>query len=53
MSFPPNLTEIGKSAFDSCGGLTEVVFQLGLIEIGKSAFSECRNLIGPLSFPEA
>ena len=41
---PDNVTEIGESAFESCGSLKNVVLGKSVTVIGEYAFSECVSL---------
>ena len=41
---PNTINAIGKQAFLSCKGLTEIVIPESVREIGESAFSNCSNL---------
>jgi hypothetical protein len=40
----PNITKIGKRAFENCGSLEAVEFPVALKEIEASAFENCASL---------
>ena len=44
VTIPDGVTEIGSSAFASCGTLTSVVIPEGVTKIGDKAFNGCYNL---------
>ncbi|MCL2098782.1 MAG: leucine-rich repeat protein, partial [Bacteroidales bacterium] len=44
VSLPAGITQIGNSAFASCGALTAVNLPEGLLFIGANAFTQCTNL---------
>ena len=39
------VTSIGRSAFDGCKGVTEVILPDGLLEVGSTAFRGCTSLV--------
>lgn len=45
ITFPPQIKEIGISAFSLCRELEEVIFNEGLEVIQKEAFQNCQNLL--------
>ena len=50
VSFPSELTAIGKSAFQNCTGLTgDLVIPESVTNIGKDAFNGCTGLTGTLT----
>lgn len=44
VAIPEGVTEIGKSAFYDCAGLTSVTIPEGVTMIGDSAFAGCKSL---------
>ena len=50
--FPPQVKEIGISAFYSCGELKEIIFEEGLKYIREGAFKNCPKLT-EVNLPES
>ena len=53
VTISPDVSSIGKSAFDGCYNLTEVVFEenINLTDVGDKAFNGCRGLLN-ITVPE-